>query len=77
MESNKELWGDDLFSVFGEHIDENGWLTADWAPILEAKVPKWDSDYNDNPEHANTYSRMYNLDFQYNEDKIRPIVLSE
>jgi hypothetical protein len=73
--TNEDLWGADLFGVFGNHINEQGWLTSDWADILEEEVPKWDKDYVDNPLYGATYSRMYNTDFEDNEDEtlIRPI----
>jgi hypothetical protein len=73
--SNEELWGEDLFKVFGNHINEDGWLTSDWAQIIEDEVPRFDTDYNDNPEHSETYSRMYNLDYEENADQtlIRPL----
>lgn len=75
IEELKELWGEELFSVFAEHIDQNGWLTSDWARILEQEVPRLDEDYNDNPEYSDTYSRMYNKDFEESQDGLllRPI----
>jgi hypothetical protein len=75
--SNEDLWGDDLYKVFGNHINESGWLTSEWAQIIEDEVPRFDSDYNDNPEHGETYSRMYNLEYEESEDgkMVRPIEL--
>jgi len=70
----EELWGEDLYNVFAHYINEEGWLTAEWADIIEKEVPRWDKNYNDNPEYKNTYSRMYNTEFEDNEkgDMIRP-----
>ena len=71
----KKLWGENLFLVFAEHINEEGWLTSEWGYILEDEVPKWDKDFNDIPLNRETYSRMYNLDYEENEDEtlIRPL----
>lgn len=71
----KELWGSDLFAVFSKHIDKKGWLTNDWASIIENEIPKFDKNYNDNILFKDTYSRMYNTEFEYNEyeSMIRPI----
>lgn len=73
--SNEELWGEDLYKVFRNHINEDGWLTSDWSDILEEKVPKLDDDYNTNPENGDTYNRMYNLEYEENQDgtMIRPL----
>jgi hypothetical protein len=73
----KELWGADLYAVFHHHIDKKGWLTSDWATIIENTVPRFDKNYNDNPLYSETYSRMYNLEFEDSEDKsmIRPLTL--
>lgn len=75
MNNNQELWGDDLYKVFADYINEEGWLTADWANIIEHEVERFDNDYNDNPEYKETYGRMYNLDYQESSDGtlIRPI----
>ena len=37
-EQKKELWGEELFNAFANHIDENGWLTEDWAGILDKEM---------------------------------------
>lgn len=76
---NKELWGSDLFNAFSDHINEDGWLTADWAKILEDNFSNWDKNYNDTNEKKDLYSLMYNLDYEENEDGtlIRPIVESD
>lgn len=65
----KQLWGAELYSVFAEHIDENGFLTEDWATIVESEVRRFDEDWNDNPKYTDTYQRMYNLDFISNDDE--------
>lgn len=74
-EEIKELWGDELFNVFADHIDEDGFLTNDWHLIIENEIPKFDNDWNDNPKHTETYQRMYLLDTEKNSDgtKIRPV----
>lgn len=63
-EELKELWGEDLFKVFGNHLTEDGWLTEDWGNILEKEVPQFDKDYNDNPDYKETYQRMCYLDHE-------------
>lgn len=75
INANEKLWGEDLFYIFHNHIDSQGWLTSDWARIIEEEVPRFDKGYNDNPLYQNSYSKMYSLDFEDNEDesKIRPI----
>ncbi|MBP1165028.1 hypothetical protein JOE44_001912 [Chryseobacterium sp. PvR013] len=73
----KELWGEELFNAFADHIDNDGWLTENWAPILEENYSDWDKDYNDTGEKSNLYSRMYIQDFEKKEADlgifIRPI----
>lgn len=71
----KKLWGEDLYNVFAEHIDDEGWLPAEWSPIIENEVPRLDKYYNDNPEYARAYSAMYHMDFEDSQDgtKIRPV----
>lgn len=32
-EQKKELWGEELFNAFADHIDENGWLTVNFGDI--------------------------------------------
>ena len=75
----KQIWGEELFKVFAEHIDEKGWITSDWCEIIEDEIPQFDEDYNDNPIYKQTYQMMYNVEFEYNEDetKIRPIDLKK
>lgn len=70
----KSLWGEDLYKVFQNHIDEKGWLTCDWGVIIEREVPRLDEDYNDNPAYSETYAKMYLLDFEETQDGkfIRP-----
>lgn len=71
-EKLKDLWGEELFNVFANHIDEDGCLTESWAEIIENEIPKFDDDYNDNPLYRETYSRMYNMEFEEIGNKIRP-----
>lgn len=74
-EEIKELWGEELFDAFADHIDEEGFLTNDWADILEKKYP--DHTFYDKPEiKENIYSRMYNLDAEENAEgtKHRPVI---
>ena len=75
-EQKKELWGEELFNAFAEHIDENGWLTEDWGEILDKEMPDFDEDYNDNENKKEVFSRMYNLDYEESEDgsMLRPVV---
>jgi len=72
-----ELWGENLYNVFAEHINSDGWLTSKWADILEDEeiVKRFDDDYNDNPLFTDTYGRMYNVDWEFSTDEtlIRPI----
>lgn len=72
---NKELWGDVLYNAFQEHISEDGWLTSDWAQIIEDNYSDWDKDYNDTGEKKNLYQRMYLIDLEDSEDEkyVRPI----
>lgn len=70
----EELWGEELFDVFADHIDDEGFLTNDWSEIIENKYP--DHTYYMTPEiKENIYSRMYNLDTEENSEgtKHRPI----
>jgi len=66
QEEIKKLWGDELYKVFSEHINNDGWLTSNWADIIEDEISKYDSDYNENPLYTKTYSRMYNIDLEMN-----------
>lgn len=74
IEKNEKLWGEDLWNVFGNHINEEGWLTSEWQNIIEDEIPKYDKNYNDNPLHKGTYGRMYSLEYEESEDglMIRP-----
>jgi len=71
----KEIWGNELYKVFKQHIDEEGWLTSQWADIIEDEIPKYDEDYNKNVLFESTYQRMYYLDMEHNFDytKVRPL----
>jgi len=62
-EQLKELWGDELFNVFADHITEDGWLTKDWNQIIENEIPRFDKDYNDNEKYTDSYQRMYLLNY--------------
>ncbi|KGT09532.1 hypothetical protein NV63_06815 [Elizabethkingia anophelis] len=72
---NKELWGDVLYNAFQGHINEDGWLTSDWAQIIEDNYSDWDKDYNDTGEKRNLYQRMYLIDLEDSEDEkfVRPV----
>lgn len=75
----KELWGEDLYSVFSNHISDDGWLTCSWGDILEREISKFDENYNHNPEYKNTYSKMYLMDFResVSGEYIRPVIEDE
>lgn len=70
-EEIKELWGEELFNVFADHLDSEGWLTENWAYIVEDNLSDWDEDFNDTNEKREVYGLMYNIDFEYNEDKTK------
>ncbi|WP_139420944.1 hypothetical protein [Chryseobacterium mulctrae] len=74
QEQIKEMWGDKLYNAFANYINDEGWLIGNWAAILENDFSDWDNNYNDTNEKSNLYSRMYNLDYEVNEDSsgIRP-----
>lgn len=64
------IWGRDLYETFGHHMDSEGWLTADWQNIIEDEIPRYDKDtLRDNDEYSLAYGRMYNIDFESNEDE--------
>ncbi|MDD1553133.1 hypothetical protein FO615_06020 [Riemerella anatipestifer] len=71
----KSIWGEYLYNIFAEHIDEDGWLTSDFAEIIDNKLKDWDEDYVTTNERSKAYYRVYNTDFEESEDglKIRPI----
>ena len=73
----KKLWGEDLYNAFSAHINEDGWLTHDWATILEDNFSNWDENMNDTNILSDLYSKMYNIDFEENADEtmIRPVKL--
>lgn len=70
-EEIKELWGEELYNVFEQHIDDEGFLTLKWANIIEDNLSDWDEDFNDTNEKKHVYGLMYNIDFEYNEDKTK------
>jgi hypothetical protein len=74
-EEIKAIWGEDLFETFADHFDEEGWLPAEWPTILERELKDWDEHFRDTHEKSTAYGRMYNIDFEENEDgtKIRRI----
>lgn len=67
-EQKTELWGEELLEAFGDHINDEGWLTSDWAQILEDNFSNWDSDFNDTNEKKQLFGLMYNLDFEESAD---------
>lgn len=67
----KNLWGEELFRVFADDLDDEGWLTEDWAMIVDEKVSNWDEDFNDTNEQKEIFSLMYNIEFEYNQDKTK------
>lgn len=73
----EKLWGEELYNAFSNHINEDGWLTSNWAPILEDNFSNWDENYKDTNILSNLYSKMYNMDFEENEEEalIRPVKL--
>lgn len=73
-EQIQDLWGEDLYKVFGNYIDEEGWLTEEWGKIVEENLSDWDKDYNDNDEKKDVYRIMYSIEFEDDETetKIRP-----
>lgn len=75
MEKNRILWGEDLYKVFRDYIDEEGWLTEEWAQVIDNEIPELDSDYNTNKLYSETYGRMYRTDFEKSIDGlfIRPL----
>lgn len=63
------IWGRDLYNTFGHHMNEDGWLTAEWPLIIEKEIPRWDNEtLIDNEEYSLAYGRMYNIDFEESED---------
>ncbi|MBT0549155.1 hypothetical protein [Riemerella anatipestifer] len=74
-EGIKSIWGEYLYNIFAEHIDEDGWLIDNFAEIIDNKLKDWDEDYVDTGEKSEAYHRMHNTDFEESEDglKIRPI----
>ena len=76
---NSDLWGDELWNAFYSHIHSEGWLTSNWAEILENEFSDWDEDYKDTNEKKTLFGLMYNKDFEESEDGkfIRPKSNSE
>lgn len=71
IEQMKELWGEELFKVFGNYLDEDGWLTSQWCDIIEENLSDWDDDFNDTNEKKEIYGTMYNIEFEYNADETK------
>ena len=73
----KELWGSYLYSRLLPWIDEEGYIENDWVQLIEENYSDWDADYNDTNELKEIYQRMYQLNFEDNEEKtkIRPVCL--
>ena len=67
------LWGEELFRLLGHHFDEFGFIREDWQEIIEDETPRFDKNYNDNPDYSEAYQLMYNLDFEEVEGRLRPI----
>lgn len=63
-EIQKQIWDDELYNALNGFFVENGWLTIDWATILENNFSNWDENYNDTNILGNLYSRMYNKEFE-------------
>lgn len=55
-----QIWDDRLIEAFGELIDENGWLTADWINFLENNFKE--------DHKKELIGLMYNLDFEESEN---------
>lgn len=62
----KELqgWDEKLIKAFGNLINDEGWLTSNWAEFLEENFKDWDEHGNDTNEKKELYQLMYNLDFE-------------
>jgi len=71
---NKNLWGNILYSFFRKHIDRYGWLTYDWATIIEDNVKDWDKDFNEDVKKKALFSNMYSIEFEESPDRmfVRP-----
>lgn len=71
----QENWDQRLLEAFGDLINQDGWLTSDWAQHLEENFKDWDENGKDTNEKKELFGLMYNLDFEESEDGkfIRPI----
>lgn len=67
------LWGEDLFRLLGHHFDDYGFIREDWDVIIEDEIPRFDKNYNDNPDYSEVYQLMYNIDFEEFDGRVRPI----
>lgn len=66
------IWGRDLYNTFGHHMDNEGWLSADWHLIIEEEIPRWDkTTHVDNEEYSLSYGRMYNIEYEENADSTK------
>lgn len=61
---NEAMWGEELFNAFADNLTADGWLTKDWAQIIEDNYDDVDKDYNENKVKKNIYTRMYMMDFE-------------
>jgi hypothetical protein len=70
-----QTWDERLVKAFGNLINEEGWLTPNWAEHLEENFKDWDEDGKETNEKKELYGLMYNLDFEESLDGgfIRPI----
>lgn len=69
------LWGNQLYKRLSPWINEEGYITYNWASIVDNNFEDWDKDYIDTFERTNIYTRMYNLEFEphpEDESLIRP-----
>lgn len=68
-------WDERLVKAFGDQINEEGWLTPDWAQYLEDNFKDWDIDGIETNEKKELFGLMYNLDFEFSLDGgyIRPV----
>lgn len=79
MKTKKQLtvlWGNHLYKKLSPWIDKDGYITDNWASIVENNFQDWDKDYIDTNEKSDIYYAMYNLEFEphpENELLIRPI----
>lgn len=54
------LWGDELSKFFSSDLNDTGWLTSEWAYLIEERLQE--------PKRGEMYNRMYLLEFEESED---------